>query len=79
MDVYVLLEVIGDETGGPDEMADVVLGVFLTEKGASECMEDHMSYYYSQWGEKLIREGHLALTSYSGIPTFEIVKCPVSE
>lgn len=56
MKVYILVEHCGAWGGVPDEMDDILLGVFAAKEDAEESLWQHASYLYSQEGPKLILE-----------------------
>lgn len=73
MKVYLLLEHCDAWGGVPDEMSDIVLGVFFKREDAEECLWHHTSYIYSREGPKLVLEGNVAMDANENM-YFEIME-----
>lgn len=54
MNVYVFCEHYDSWRGMPEDMADILLGVFVSREDAEKCLWTHASYGYSSGLLKLI-------------------------
>ena len=79
MKVHILIEHHEAWGGPPDEMDDIILGVFLTREDTLECLEQHISYLYTQGTPEIALDGDVAIDAegnqYFAIIQREIGSC----
>jgi hypothetical protein len=71
--VYIVLENPEGWGGVSDDLEAMVLGVFLDQKRATDCVESLASYYYSRWGSRLTVEDGKARDE-QGNPLYQILE-----
>jgi len=73
MKIYIICEHCDSWGGTPDEMEDIILGVYEAKEGAEECLWNHVRYGYSQGIPKLSLVNGMA-SDADGVSYFEIVE-----
>ena len=73
MNIYLLLENAAARCDDPDDLEDIVLGVFSAQKNADDCLQQHASYIYSERGIELFFEDGKAYDE-SGYLFLEIIE-----
>lgn len=77
MKIYIICEHCDSWGGTPDEMEDIILGVYASREGAEECLWSHARYGYSQGMPKLTLENGMA-SDEDGYCYFEIIERSVN-
>ncbi len=71
--VFIVLEHPEGWGGAPEDLEDLIYGVFLDKKRATERLDALMSYYYSRWGSKLFLDEGTAKDE-NDIPVYRILE-----
>ena len=71
--VFIVLEHPEGWGGAPDDVEEIVLGVFFDQERATDCVRTFASYYYSRWGSRLTVEDGMARDEQD-IPLYQILE-----